>query len=79
MPVFSDIKCRIHEIHIFLIQLLPQQLDRLAKSLEVYNFPFPKEFDYVIHIRIIRQPQDIVIGNSGLLLCYVVICNTGII
>lgn len=63
----------IHEVHVFLIQFLPQQLDSLAEPLEVDYLPFPQEFDHVVDIGIIRQPQDIVIGYSGLLLC----CDMG--
>ena len=64
----SDIKGWVHEVHIFLIQLLPEQLDSLAKALEVNHLTLPEEFDYVVHIRIIRQPENIVIGDPGLLL-----------
>ena len=63
-----NVKGRVHEVHILLIQLLPQQLHRLTEALEVDHFPFPKESDHIIHIRIIRKPQNIIIGNSGLLL-----------
>ena len=33
------------------------------------DFPFPQEFDYVIHIRVVRQTQNVVVGNSCFLLC----------
>ena len=62
------IHCRIHIVHVFLIQLFPQKLNRLTKPLEVNDLPFPQEFDHIIHIRIIAKPQDIVIGDPGLLL-----------
>ena len=32
------------------------------------NFPLSKEADYVIYIRVIRQPQNIVVGEAGFLL-----------
>ena len=66
--LFSDIEGWIHKIHIFLVQLFPQQLDSLAKTLEVDNLPFPKELDHVIYVRIIGQPQNIVIGDPCFLL-----------
>ena len=66
--IFSHIERRIHKVYVLLIQLLPQQLHRLTEALEVDHFPFPKESDHIIHIRIIRKPQNIIIGNSGLLL-----------
>ena len=33
------------------------------------NFSLSKEADYVIYIRVIRQPQNIVVGEAGFLLC----------
>ena len=51
-----DIKCGIHEVYVFLIQLFPQQLHCFAKSLEVDNFPFPKELDHIVDIRIVGKP-----------------------
>lgn len=62
---------RIHKIYVFLVQLFPQQLNRFAKPLEMDDLALPQEFDDVIYIRIIRQPQNVVIGHSGFLLC----CN----
>ena len=32
------------------------------------NFPFPQEFDHIIHIRVIAEPQNVIVGCSGLLL-----------
>ena len=66
--LFSDVEGWIHKIHIFLVQLFPQQLDCLAKALEVDDFPFPKELDHVIYVRIVGQPQNIVIGDPCFLL-----------
>ena len=68
-PHGLDIKGRVHKIHILLIELLAQQLHRLAKPLEVYHLPFPEEFDHIVHIRVIRQPQDVIIGHPGFLFC----------
>ena len=67
-PVCLDIKCRVHIIHILLVQLFTQQLHRFAEALEVYNFPFTEELDHIVHIRIVTEPQDIVIGHPCLLL-----------
>lgn len=65
------IHCGIHIVHIFLIQLFPQQLHSFAKPLEMNNLPFPKELDHIIHIRIVAKPQDIVIGHPRFLFCCV--------
>ena len=69
--VGSQIECRIHIVHIFLIQLLQQQLHGLSKTLEVNNLPLPQEFDHIVYIRVIGQPKNVVIGDSGLLLRFV--------
>ena len=65
--LFSDVEGWIHKIHIFLVQLFPQQLDCLAKALEVDDFPLPQELDYIVHIRIIRQPQNVIVSGPGFL------------
>lgn len=64
---FSDIDGRIHAVHVLLIQLLPELLDGLAEALEVDYFTLPEEADHVIDIRIVTEPQDVVIGHTGLL------------
>ena len=63
------IKRRIHIIDILLIQLLAEQFHCLAKSLEVYDFPFAQEFDDIVHIRVIAEPQNVVIGDPCFLFC----------
>ena len=62
------IKCRIHIVYILLIQLLPQQLNRLSKTLEMNNFTFTKELNHIVYIRIVAQAQNVVVGCSGFLL-----------
>ena len=42
-----------------------------AEALEVDDRPLPQEADHVVHIRVITETQDIVIGEAGFLLC----CN----
>lgn len=74
----SNIKSRIHIVHILLIQLLAQQLHTFSESLEMDDLPLTKELDHIIHIRIIRKAKDIVIGDPGLLFWYVRIMETNI-
>ena len=31
------------------------------------DLPFPEEFDYVIDIRVIAEPQDIIVSGTGFL------------
>lgn len=66
----SHIERRIHAVNILLIQLLPQKLDRLAKALEVHDFPLPQEGDHIVDIGIIGKPQDIVVCHPGFLFWY---------
>lgn len=40
---------------------------RFAEALEVDNLPFPEEPDHVVHIRVVGQPQNVVVGEPGLL------------
>ena len=50
----SDVECGIHVIYVFLREFFPQQLHGFAKPLEMHDLPFAKEFDHVVHIRIVR-------------------------
>jgi len=43
---------------------------RFTEPLEMNDFAFTEEFDDIIDIRVIAEPQDVVIGNSGFLLWY---------
>ena len=63
------IKGRIHEINILFVHFSPGQFQALAKALEVYDLPLAQEFDDIVHIRVVRETQDIVVGLPGLLLC----------
>ena len=67
---------RVHIVYVLLIQLLPQQLHRLAKALEVDDLPLPQELDDIIHIRVVRDAQNIVVGSSGFLLWHAKITGT---
>ena len=51
-----DVYCRIHEIHVPAVEFLPKELDCFAKSLEMNDFTLPKEFDHIVHIRVIAEP-----------------------
>ncbi len=65
-----DIYGRVHIVNIFLVQLITQKLNGFSKALEMDNFPLPKEFNRVIHIGIIADAQDVIIGRPGFLLWY---------
>ena len=53
---------RIVEIYVPAVEVLAQLLDRLAEALEMHDLPRAEEADDVVHIRIVRQAQNVVIG-----------------
>ena len=65
-----QIEGRVGGVNIALVQLFPEQLGSLPEALEVDDLPLPQELDHVVHIRVIGQPQDVVIGYPCFLLCY---------
>ena len=65
---FLQVDGRVHAVDVPLIQLPAQKVYGLAEPLEMDDLPLPEELDHVIHIRIIGKPQDVVIGDPGLLL-----------
>ena len=67
----SGIDGGIHEIDVLLVELFAQQLNSLAEALEMYDLALAQEADHVVHVRIVAQPQDVVIRYTRLLLC----CN----
>ena len=69
LPFALDVECGVHEVHVLLVQLLTQQLHCFAKTLEVDHFTLPKEFDDVIHVRIVGKTQNVIVGNPCFLFC----------
>ena len=65
----SDIDRRIHKIHIPAVEFLVKELDCFAKSLEVDDLTLPEESDHIVHIGIVAEPEDVVIGHTRFLLC----------
>ena len=60
---------RVHIVDVFFVELPAQQLHSLAEALEVYDLSFTQKLDRIVHIRVVREPQDVVIRCPGLLLC----------
>ena len=58
---------RVHAIHILLIQPFTQQLHCLTKALEMHDLSLAQELDYIVHIWIVAQAQNIIIGYTGFL------------
>ena len=69
--VWQRIKLRVKSIEVFAVQLLLSNAQHFTEALEVDDFPLPQEFNWVAHIRVIHQPQDVVVGHPCLLFC----CN----
>ncbi len=67
---------RIHIVYIFLIQLFPELLHTFAEALEVNDFPLTPEFDHIVHIGVVAEAQDIIVGGPGFLLWYDYKCTT---
>ena len=73
---FLQIDGGIHAVDVSLVELPAQQLDGLAEALEVDDLPLPEELDDVVHIGIIGKPQNVVVGDPGLLLWHAKITGT---
>ena len=63
------VKRGVGKVHIFLIHALFGQGDCLAKALEMDDFALTQEADDVVDIRIVGEAENVVVGESGLLLC----------
>ena len=65
---FLFVEGGVHIVDVLLVHLLPGQLQSLAEALEVHHFPGPQELDDVVHVRVVAEPQDVIVGGAGLLL-----------
>ncbi len=65
----GNIKFRVEGIEVLGNQLLLHQPEAFAEPLEVYDFAFPEETDGIADLRILYQPEDVVVCGAGLLLC----------
>ena len=77
MRQYLFIKRRIGRIEILLIHLLNSAATPLTEALIMDYFPLPQELYDVVYVRIIAEPQDIVIGRARLLLCRHVLGKVG--
>ena len=51
----GTVEAWVDGVNVFLIQLISKKFNGLSKTLEVDNFPFPKEFDDIVDVRIIAK------------------------
>ena len=63
------VKGRIDEIHVLFIHPILGQPQAFAEALEVDDLPGPEKLDDIVDVGVIAQPQDVVVGDAGLLLC----------
>ena len=75
--LISAVKGRIHEVDILLIHFFSGKLKSFSKTLEMDHLPLAQEADHIVDIRIIRQPQNIFIRDTGFLLCCHVLGQIG--
>ena len=68
MRQYLFIKRRIGRIEILLIHLLNSAAKPLIEALIMDYFPLPQELYDVVYVRIVAEPQDVVIGRARLLL-----------
>ena len=69
----------VGEIDVFGVHLVLAQPQTFAEALEVDDLPLPEEADDVVHVRVIGQAEDVVIGLPGLLLWCVLVRTTGLL
>lgn len=61
------VKTRVKRIEVFGVQAVLCNPQCISKTLEVDDLALPQEYDRIAHIRVVDQPQDIVIGQPGFL------------
>ena len=60
----------IESIKILGIQVVLRDAKCLGKALIMHDLPFSQKLNDIGYVRIVTQPQNIVVGGSCLLLCY---------
>ena len=58
----------VGEIDVPGVHLLLAQPQTFAEALEVDDLPLPQEADYVVYIRVVGQPENVIVGEPCLLL-----------
>ena len=62
------VKGGIDSVKVFAVHLFHSKAQSFAKALEVHHFPLTQKANDIVHIRVVRQAQNIVIGGARLLL-----------
>ena len=64
----STVEGRVDKIDIFLVHAILRKAQSLAEALEMHDLPGAQELDDVVDVRVVAEPQDVVVGDAGLLL-----------
>lgn len=64
-----DIKFRVECIEIPAVEMVFYNVQPFAETLEMHDFAFSQETDWVADFRVFDKAQDIVIGSAGFLFC----------
>ena len=70
-PRASFVEGRVDGVDVLLVELLLRHAQALAEALVVDDFSLAQEADDIVHIRVIGEAKDVVIGDPCLLFC----CN----
>lgn len=65
----SAVEGRVKEVDVLLIHAILGQAQTFSEPLKMHDLAGPQELDDIVDVGVIRQPQDVVIGYTGLLLC----------
>lgn len=58
-------------VEVLRVQIVLYDAKRVAETLEVRDFPCAQEAYRVAHVRVVGEAEDVVVGQTRLLLC----CN----
>ena len=58
----------VAEVDVGGVHLFLAQADAFTEPLEVNDLPLPQEADYVVYIRVVGQPENVIVGEPCLLL-----------
>ena len=64
-------------VEILWISLILNAAQAFSESLEMHDLTHPQETDRISHFRILHDPQDIVVGQTCLLLCCHILVEVG--
>lgn len=73
--LFPTVKRRVCGIEILGIQMVLDNAQSLAETLEVYYFTFTQVADGVADFRVFYQAENVFIGTSSFLFCCHVFCQ----